>query len=164
MLGPCVCLHELLQCLCHWLKIFRDHIQHCLHCKVHAISQDFRHDDIIRLRVTPLPPCSPMNNRNCVIFFHDMHWKCGSGFVDFQGQCCAPHQDLKRIDELLYNPFSARIASIFSEDGSGRLSFKNFLELFSVFSPRASFDVKVIFLFAIWDFDGAHLRAPRELF
>ncbi len=44
---------------------------------------------------------------------------------------------------------------MFSDDGSGRLSFKNFLELFSVFSPRANFDIKVIFLFAIWDFDGA---------
>lgn len=63
-------------------------------------------------------------------------------------------QDLKRIDELLYNPFSARISDIFSEDGSGRMSFKNFLEMFSVFSPRASFDIKVIFLFAMWDFDG----------
>jgi len=70
-------------------------------------------------------------------------------------------QDLKRIDELLYNPFAARIADIFSEDGSGRLSFKNFLELFSVFSPRASFDVKVIFLFAIWDFDGVPRLHPR---
>ena len=44
---------------------------------------------------------------------------------------------------------------MFSDDGTGKLTFKNFLELFAVFSPQANFDVKVIFLFAIWDFDGA---------
>lgn len=64
-------------------------------------------------------------------------------------------QDLKHIDELLFNPFAGRIAEVFSDDGTGRLSFKNFLELFAVFSPQANFDVKIIFLFAIWDFDGA---------
>ena len=69
-------------------------------------------------------------------------------------------QELKTINELLHNPLAARIAEVFSDDGSGRLSFKNFLELFSVFSPRANFDVKVIFLFAIWDFDGAHTLVP----
>ncbi len=63
-------------------------------------------------------------------------------------------QELRKIKELLHNPFAARIAEVFSSDGSGRLDFKNFLELFAVFSPRASFDVKVIFLFAMWDFDG----------
>ena len=63
-------------------------------------------------------------------------------------------QELKRVNELLYNPFSTRIAEVFSDDGAGQLSFKNFLELFSVFSPGASFDAKVVFLFAIWDFDG----------
>jgi calcium and integrin-binding protein 2 len=64
-------------------------------------------------------------------------------------------QDLRNINELLYNPFAGRIAEVFSDDGTGRLTFKNFLELFAVFSPQANFDVKVIFLFAIWDFDGA---------
>lgn len=71
--------------------------------------------------------------------------------------------DIKRIDELLYNPFAARISEIFSEDGSGRMSFKNFLEMFSVFSPRASFDVKVIFLFAIWDFDGDDVLGKKDI-
>jgi Ca2+-binding EF-hand superfamily protein len=66
-------------------------------------------------------------------------------------------QDLRNIDELLYNPFAGRIAEVFSDDGTSRLTFKNFLELFAVFSPQANFDVKGIFLFAIWDFDGAHI-------
>ena len=58
------------------------------------------------------------------------------------------------MDELKCNPFGARIVELFSEDGSGTINFQNFMNIFSVFSPRATVDTKMVWAFAIWDFDG----------
>ena len=66
------------------------------------------------------------------------------------------------MPELRCNPFAARIVELFSEDGSGELDFQKVVNLFSVFSPRATAETKVVWAFAIWDFDGvpAGTRAP----
>jgi len=58
------------------------------------------------------------------------------------------------VKELLYNPFTPRIVELFSGDGSGRLDFQQFLHMMSVFSSRASAEAKVVWAFALWDFDG----------
>ncbi len=63
------------------------------------------------------------------------------------------------MDELKCNPFGSRIVELFSEDGSGTINFQNFINIFSVFSPRATVDTKMVWAFAIWDFDGAHVPA-----
>ena len=63
-------------------------------------------------------------------------------------------QETVKIDELRCNPFSARIVYLFSEDGSGELTFQRFINMFSVFSGRTSRQTKAVWAFALWDFDG----------
>ena len=63
------------------------------------------------------------------------------------------------MPELRCNPFAARIVELFSEDGSGELDFQKVVNLFSVFSPRATAETKVVWAFAIWDSDGT----PRPI-
>jgi hypothetical protein len=63
-------------------------------------------------------------------------------------------QELLKVPELRCNPFAARIVELFSEDGSGELDFQKTINLFSVFSPRATPETKVVWAFAVWDFDG----------
>ena len=75
-----------------------------------------------------------------------------------EGPCtllCAGGQELLKVPELRCNPFAARIVELFSEDGSGELDFQKTINLFSVFSPRATPETKVVWAFAVWDFDGA---------
>ena len=64
-------------------------------------------------------------------------------------------QEMLMVDEFKCNPFAARIVELFSEDGSGVISFQKFINIFSVFSPRATNETKTVWAFAIWDFDGA---------
>jgi hypothetical protein len=66
------------------------------------------------------------------------------------------------VKELLYNPFTPRIVELFSGDGSGRLDFQRFLHMMSVFSSRASAEAKIVWAFALWDFDGT-LPITRNL-
>ncbi len=77
-----------------------------------------------------------------------------------------PLQELIQVKELLYNPFTPRIVELFSGDGSGRLDFQQFLHMMSVFSSRASAEAKVVWAFALWDFDGKRRIAagihPRD--
>jgi len=63
-------------------------------------------------------------------------------------------QETARVDELRCNPFSARIVYLFSEDGSGELTFQKFINMMSVFSGRTSRQTKAVWAFALWDFDG----------
>eukprot|EP00299_Pterocystis_sp_00344_P005293 c16668_g1_i1.p1 GENE.c16668_g1_i1~~c16668_g1_i1.p1 ORF type:complete len:189 (+),score=61.85 c16668_g1_i1:45-611(+) len=61
--------------------------------------------------------------------------------------------EIQKIDQLRHNPFSERMCRVFSSDGSGNLTFEEFLEMLSTFSVRAPTDVKVQSLFLIYDFD-----------
>ncbi|XP_055332837.1 calcium and integrin-binding family member 2-like [Paramacrobiotus metropolitanus] len=61
--------------------------------------------------------------------------------------------DLEQLPELKENPFKRRILAVFSEDGSGNLSFNDFLEMFSVFSERATKEHRAFYAFKIYDYD-----------
>lgn len=63
-------------------------------------------------------------------------------------------QEMLNVDEFKCNPFASRIVELFSEDGSGIISFQKFINIFSVFSPRATAETKTVWAFAVWDFDG----------
>ena len=67
-------------------------------------------------------------------------------------------QEMLNVDEFKCNPFASRIVELFSEDGSGVISFQKFINIFSVFSPRATAETKTVWAFAIWDFDGMMLN------
>ncbi|ELU10268.1 hypothetical protein CAPTEDRAFT_3898 [Capitella teleta] len=58
------------------------------------------------------------------------------------------------MPELKENPFRRRICEVFSEDGRGNMSFEDFLDMFSVFSEAAPRDIKAVYAFKIYDFDG----------
>ena len=48
------------------------------------------------------------------------------------------------------NPFKKRICRVFSEDGTGDMSFDDFLDMFSVFSEGAPRSVKANYAFRIY--------------
>eukprot|EP00049_Salpingoeca_infusionum_P010639 m.183836 g.183836 ORF g.183836 m.183836 type:complete len:187 (-) comp14701_c0_seq5:309-869(-) len=58
------------------------------------------------------------------------------------------------LPELQHNPFGTRMCEVFSADGSGCLTFEDFLDMMSVFSEGATRDVKATYAFRIYDFDG----------
>lgn len=78
---------------------------------------------------------------------------------EFQHSSVTVLQECMRVEELKCNPFAARIVALFSEDGSGELSFQKFINLFSVFSANASAETKTVWAFGLWDFDGALMAA-----
>lgn len=47
-----------------------------------------------------------------------------------------------------------RMCEVFSIDGSGAMTFEDFLDLMSVFSEGATRDVKASYAFRIYDFDS----------
>ncbi|XP_048733691.2 calcium and integrin-binding family member 3-like isoform X2 [Ostrea edulis] len=61
-----------------------------------------------------------------------------------------PYQQIQAITELRENPFCQRICQVFSEDGSGDLSFEDFLDLFSVLSEVAPMELKAVYAFKIY--------------
>lgn len=63
------------------------------------------------------------------------------------------YEEVKQLPELRVNPFRDRIIEVFSTDGHG-LNFEDFLDLFSVFSERAPWDLKATYAFRIFDFNG----------
>lgn len=83
--------------------------------------------------------------------------------MDGDGSGRLNYQETVKIDELRCNPFSARIVYLFSEDGSGELTFQRFINMFSVFSGRTSRQTKAVWAFALWDFDGDDLIGPRDI-
>lgn len=67
--------------------------------------------------------------------------------------------EVMRATQLRENPFSHRICEVFSTDGRG-LHFEDFLDMFSVLSERAPWDLKATYAFRIYDFnDDAAISA-----
>lgn len=64
-----------------------------------------------------------------------------------------PLTEIEKMTELKENPFKERICKVFSEDGTGDMSFDDFLDMFSVFSEAAPRDIKTTYAFKIYDFD-----------
>ncbi|CAH1639451.1 unnamed protein product [Spodoptera littoralis] len=64
-----------------------------------------------------------------------------------------PLEEIEKLPELKENPFKRRICQVFSHDGSGNLTFEDFLDMMSVFSEAAPRDVKAWYAFRIYDLD-----------
>ncbi|XP_076465534.1 calcium and integrin-binding family member 2-like [Babylonia areolata] len=70
-----------------------------------------------------------------------------------------PHAAILNMPELKENPFKEQICKVFSEPESGQMTFEEFLDMFSVFSESAPRDVKAVYAFKIYDWDGdGHLN------
>ena len=65
-----------------------------------------------------------------------------------------PYSQITKCSELKENPFRKRICKIFSTDGSGNMSFNDFMLLFSSLCERSPRDIKLHYAFSIYDFDG----------
>ncbi|XP_019638466.1 PREDICTED: calcium and integrin-binding family member 3-like [Branchiostoma belcheri] len=61
-----------------------------------------------------------------------------------------PFEYIEKMPELKENPFRRRICEVFSEDGSGNMTFDDFLDMFSVFSEQAPQDIKAVYAFKIY--------------
>lgn len=72
-------------------------------------------------------------------------------------------KEVMNIEEMRANPFAPRICELFSEDGSGDLSFEKFLNMMAVFSHRTDPEIKMTWAFAIWDFDGDDVIGPGDI-
>eukprot|EP00127_Corallochytrium_limacisporum_P005403 Clim_evm15s204 gene=Clim_evmTU15s204 len=71
--------------------------------------------------------------------------------------------EVMNIPELRNNPFRSRICQVFSEDGTGKMTFDDFLDMLSVFSENATRDVKASYAFKIYDFDGDNYLDKNDL-
>mmetsp|Transcript_7427 Transcript_7427/g.14025 ORF Transcript_7427/g.14025 Transcript_7427/m.14025 type:complete len:201 (-) Transcript_7427:73-675(-) len=83
--------------------------------------------------------------------------------LDENGDAKLNLEELKSMDELRANPFADRICSLFSQDGSGTLAFVDFVEMMAVFSYRTPAEIKLIWAFAIWDFDGDNMISAGDI-
>ncbi|XP_069128281.1 calcium and integrin-binding family member 2-like [Argopecten irradians] len=73
------------------------------------------------------------------------------------------NETILELPELKVNPFKDQITKVFSSDGSGDMTFEDFLDMMSVFSDNAPKNVKVEYAFRIYDFDGDDMLSSRDL-
>ncbi|KAJ6220330.1 hypothetical protein RDWZM_006142 [Blomia tropicalis] len=74
-----------------------------------------------------------------------------------------PMEKITKMPELKENPFKERICKVFSHDGSGNMTFDDFLDMLSVFSEQASRSVKLHYAFRIYDFNGDSLITEEDI-
>ncbi|XP_024517853.1 calcium and integrin-binding family member 3 isoform X2 [Selaginella moellendorffii] len=95
--------------------------------------------------------------REVAVLYKKFHAMCKEGWN------VLTHEDLTSIEEMLANPFAPRILELFSEDGSGFLTFEKFVNMAGVFSAKSPPEVKMIWAFALWDFDGDDVIGDESL-
>ncbi|CAG2166351.1 unnamed protein product [Oppiella nova] len=74
-----------------------------------------------------------------------------------------PMDKIEKMAELKENPFKQRICKVFSHDGSGDMTFDDFLDMLSVFSEQAPRDVKAFYAFKIYDYDDDGIISVQDL-
>jgi Ca2+-binding EF-hand superfamily protein len=74
-----------------------------------------------------------------------------------------PYRLVENMPEFRENPFRHRICQVFSEDGTGNMTFDDFLDMFSVFSEAAPREVKAFYAFKIYDFDQDNFLGVHDL-
>ncbi|NXP53658.1 CIB1 protein, partial [Heliornis fulica] len=76
-----------------------------------------------------------------------------------------PKSQILTLPELRANPFQHRICHVFSTSGLGddSMSFEDFLDMLSVFSDSATFEVKSNYAFRIFDFDDDGTLSRQDL-
>ncbi|KAF7492446.1 hypothetical protein SSS_01111 [Sarcoptes scabiei] len=68
-----------------------------------------------------------------------------------------PMEKIIKMTELKENPFKVRICKVFSHDGTGNMTFNDFIDMLSVLSENASRDNKLYYAFKIYDFNEDQL-------
>jgi|EP00769_Ergobibamus_cyprinoides_P000108 Ca2+-binding EF-hand superfamily protein len=70
---------------------------------------------------------------------------------------------VQTMPEMRFNPFTKRLCEMFSVDGTGNLTFENFLLLFSCMSPGAHQDIKEQTAFRMYDFDNDGVLGAEDI-
>ncbi|GMH44982.1 hypothetical protein BSKO_12939 [Bryopsis sp. KO-2023] len=83
--------------------------------------------------------------------------------LDEDGSGTLSTQELCTLPELRANPFGPRMCLLFSETGCGQLTFFQFINMMGIFCERTSLELKTIWAFAIWDFDGDDILSPEDI-
>ena len=68
------------------------------------------------------------------------------------------------FDKLQSNPFGQRICKAFCTSDDGLMSFTEFVDMVSSFSPKADLEKKIFHAFQIFDFDGDNLINRKDLY
>ncbi|EDO36724.1 predicted protein [Nematostella vectensis] len=84
-------------------------------------------------------------------------------YKELETQPLLKMRHLLKLPELKENPFKCRICQVFSVNGSGALTFDDFLNMMSVLSDSAPRELKVKYAFKIFDFDGDQKLGPTDL-
>ena len=67
------------------------------------------------------------------------------------------------FEKLRNNPFKFQICKAFCTSGNGLMSFTEFVDMVSSFSPKADLEKKIFHAFQIFDFDGDGLINRKDL-
>ncbi len=60
---------------------------------------------------------------------------------------------MQSLPELRENPFKVRLCKVFSTNGQG-INFEDFLDMFSVLSSHAPWELKAAYAFRVFDYNG----------
>lgn len=74
--------------------------------------------------------------------------------VSMDRKCELPMEVIQNSPRLKVNPFRKRICQVFSHNGSGAMTFIDFLDMISVFSAKSPLQIKLEYAFRIYDFDN----------
>ena len=74
-----------------------------------------------------------------------------------------PFRVALEMPEIVANPFGPRICEVFSGDGSGNLAFADLVNLVATLKYSSDPEEKMVWLFALWDFDGDDRIGPDDL-
>lgn len=79
---------------------------------------------------------------------HSLHIKAT------RGKLVLKRESFDLLQVLEFNSFRERLPALFSDDPNEDLSFEEFVDMYSGFSPHATFDLKSSLAFCMYDFDG----------
>lgn len=74
-----------------------------------------------------------------------------------------PQDKLEKMPDLKENPLKDRICKVFSSDGSGNLTFDDFLNMCSSFNEQCPRQTKMHYAFQIYDYDADGFIGMNDL-
>uniref|UniRef100_A0A6Q2ZHK1 Calcium and integrin-binding family member 2 n=1 Tax=Esox lucius TaxID=8010 RepID=A0A6Q2ZHK1_ESOLU len=113
----------------------------------------------------PLPPPALSSGTSCRLHgrFHELAPHLVPMDYTNEPDIRLPLTLIVTMPELKENPFRNRIVEVFSEDGQGNLSFNDFVDMFSALCETAPRELKAIYAFKIYDFNGDNFLCKEDL-
>lgn len=83
--------------------------------------------------------------------------------VSMNRNCELPMEVIQNSSRLKVNPFRKRICQVFSHNGTGAMTFIDFLDMISVFSAKSPLQIKLEYAFRIYDFDNDNVIQMNDI-